>query len=110
MAIVGLIACLRYCHWISALISLIGMSGTFYYFISKYPIGLKLMPFLMMLLAAGLFFSYIKLSKTNKIYHYSNSLLVLKAFSLVLIYISGNYLVVRTLSEASLKTALVLTR
>lgn len=102
MSIAGLIACLRYCHWISALVSCIGLVGTFYYLISKYPIGLKLMPFLMMLLAAGLFFLYTKLSKTNKIYHYSNSLVVLKVFSLVLFYFSGNYLVVRTLSETLL--------
>lgn len=100
MAIVGLTACLRYCHWISALLSLIGTTGTFYYLILPYAIGLKLMPFLMMLLAALFYFAYLKLSEINKTYHYLNSLVVLKVFSLVLFYLSGNYLVVRTLSDA----------
>ena len=99
IAITSLMACLRYCHWISGLISLIGITGTFYTLISPYNIGLKLMPFLMMFLAVGLYFLYLKLSEINKIYHYSNSLVVLKSFSLILFYLSGNYLVVRTLSE-----------
>lgn len=81
IAITSLMACLRYCHWISGLISLIGITGTFYTLISPYNIGLKLMPFLMMFLAVGLYFLYLKLSEINKIYHYSNSLVVLKSFS-----------------------------
>ena len=99
IAIVGLIACLRYCHWISALISLVGATGTFYYLISHFSFGLKLMPFLMMIFAVGLYFLYAKLSDKNRIYYYTNSLVVLKVFSLALFYLSGNYLVVRSLSE-----------
>ena len=99
VAIVGLIGCLRYCHWISALISIVATTATFYSLISSYTIGLKLMPFLMMIFAAGLYFLYAKLSDRNRIYYYTNSLVVLKVFSLMLFYLSGNYLVVRSLSE-----------
>ncbi len=103
IAIVGLITCLRYCHWISALISLVGITGIFYLLISPYSIGLKVMPFLMMLLAVVFYFLYVKLSEANKTYHYLNSLIVLKVFSLVLFYMSGNYLIVRNLSETLMR-------
>lgn len=102
MAIVSLIACLRYCNWITALFSIVCFTSAFYLLVSCFTLGIQLIPFVMMILSVGYYFLFLKLSKINKTYHYVNSLSLLKVFSLVLFYSAGNYLLIRKLSETIL--------
>ena len=100
--LVGLIACLRYCHWLSGLISLVGLLSAFYFFVSGFSFGTKLLPFLMLIFGLILFYIHSFLSKINTHYFYLNSLLILKIVSLVVFYLSCNYFIVRELSEVLL--------
>ena len=99
LAITGLVACLRYCHWISGLISIIGTIGAFFYFMMQIPFAIQILSFIMMAFAFGLYFLSLKLNNINTNYHYLDSILTLKVVSLILFYVAGNYLVVRVLSE-----------
>ena len=105
-AIVSAVFCLRYCNWVSCLLSACAAVCSFYFFCNSFVFGLKLMPFLMLLFGIGLFFLQHFLQVKNKQYFYLNSLLVVKVMSLALIYFSCNYLVVRQLSESLLGTVI----
>lgn len=100
--LLGLLACLRYCHWFSGLISLFGLISTFYFFVSGFSFVTKLLPFLMLFFGLGLYFVYAFLIKKNTNYFYLNSLLTLKIVDLIVIYMSCNYFIVRELSEVLL--------
>ena len=105
-AIVSALFCLRYCNWVSCLLSICAAVCSFYYFCNSFVFGLKLMPFLMLFFGMGLFFFQHYLQAKNKQYFYLNSLLVVKVMSLALIYFSCNYLVVLQLSETLLGTVI----
>lgn len=99
MAVVGFGCCLRYLNTLSALISCIGVVGFFSDLIIEFEMVDKaLLPFSMLFLAVIIYFLYAKLVKTAAAY-YSNSLLVIQSFALILGYASMNYMVVRELSE-----------
>ncbi len=100
MALVGLLACYRYFNTTSMLFSLIGISGFIAYFIVDAGIISKaLLPFAMLVCAVAIFFLHVKLEKINDARLYQNSVDLMKYFSLLLGYLSVNYLVVRELSE-----------
>lgn len=99
--VVGILACIRYVHTLSALISCIGLVGLLFNLITEQHLMATLfLPFVGFLLAIGLYFVYRKLHSNPKCYLYDNALLITKAFSLVLGYFSLNYMVVRELSQS----------
>lgn len=100
MAIFGGISCVRYVNTISSLFCVIGIAGFFAsLIIDKEIIGTAFLPFVMLFVAIGLFLGYRKLSTNPNARLYENSLGVVKACSIILAYLSVNYLVVRELSE-----------
>lgn len=99
MTIIGFICCLRYVNSISALMSCIGITGfVCALIIENKIIPMLYLPFVLFLLAIGLYFFYIKAKNTQTVIYYKNSLQIIQIFSLLLGYFSLNYLVVRELS------------
>jgi hypothetical protein len=64
--------------------------------------GKTILPFVMMLFSAGIYFFSKTILKNLKMPFYHKGVLLANNFSLVLFYLSGNYLVVRELSVALL--------
>ena len=103
-AFIGLVACIRYVHTLSLLISLIGITGSICYAILKLKIvASSFLPFILLLLVISFYCIFTKITKTHKSTYYTNSILILQGFSLLLGYFSMNYLVVRELSESLLE-------
>lgn len=103
LAFIGFVACVRYVHTLSILVSLIGITGAICYAVIELKVvSSAFLPFILLLLALILYFVYLKVSKSGKFYYYANSMVLLQGFSLLLGYFSMNYLVVRELSEALL--------
>lgn len=103
LVFIGLAACIRYVHTISALLSLVGLTGAICYAVLELKvISSAFLPFILLLLAVLLYSVYLKFSKSEKLIYYKNPIVVLQGFSLILGYLSMNYLVVRELSESLL--------
>lgn len=103
LAVIGLAACIRYVHTLSILVCLIGITGTICYPILELKlINAAFLPFILLALALILYFVYLKVSQSVEFKYYRNPILLLQGFSLILGYLSMNYLVVRELSEALL--------
>ena len=103
-AFIGLVACIRYVHTLSLLLSLIGITGSICYAILKLKIVASwFLPFILLLLAISFYCIFTKITKTYKFNYYTKSILLLQGFSLLLGYFSMNYLVVRELSESLLE-------
>jgi hypothetical protein len=101
VTIVSFLMYLRYLHLVSALIFCLGLAGTLGYVMVEYIVGGKaILPFVMMLLAIGLFYGCRRLLSSLTVSFYHKGILLIKSFSLILFYLSGNYLVVRELSYA----------
>ncbi len=103
LAVIALAGCVRYVHTVSALVSLVGLTGAICYAVLELKlIASAFLPFILLLLAVILYSFYLKLGKDKKLYYYANPISVLQGFSLLLGYFSMNYLVVRELSESLL--------
>ncbi len=103
LAFIGFIACVRYVHTLSILLSLIGLTGAICYAVLELKVvDSAFLPFILFFLAIILYSIYTKLSKDHKLYYYANAISLLQGFSLLLGYFSVNYLVVRELSESLL--------
>lgn len=90
----------RYVHVPSTFFSLISLIGyTGYLVVEENIITSAYLPILMFLVAIGLYFFQIQMSKSSSNFIYKNVFLTIKIFSLVLAYASLNYFVVRELSE-----------
>ena len=99
MTIIGIICCLRYVNSISALMSCTGITGFVCTLIVENKIiPMLYLPFILFLLAIGIYFFYLKGRNKQSAIYYTNSLKMVQIFSLVLGYFSLNYLVVRELS------------
>lgn len=97
--IVSLLMYLRYLHLASALIFCLGLAGTLGYAMVEYIVGGKaILPFVMMFFAIGLFYGTKRLLSSTTMSFYHSGILLVKTFSLILFYFSGNYLAVRELS------------
>lgn len=59
----------------------------------------QIIPFVFIFVFAGIYFFIQRIEKNNDLFFWQNILLVSKAFCLVIIYVSGNYLVIQKLSE-----------
>jgi hypothetical protein len=62
--------------------------------------GQSILPFFMMLYGAGIYFLCKKIINDLTDSYYYNGMLLIKSISLILFYLSGNYLVVRQLSAS----------
>ncbi len=100
---ISLLACIRYVHTVSILLSLIGVTGAICYTVLELKlISSSFLPFILFILATILYAVFLKFSKNKKAYYYTNPILILQGFSLLLAYFSLNYLAVRELSESLL--------
>lgn len=93
----------RYVHVPSTFFGLFGLIGLVGYLVTEEKIlPSYLLPVLMFLLAIGLYFFQLQLSKRIHNFIYANVFLTIKIFSLVLGYAALNYYVVRELSAVLL--------
>ena len=100
LALTGIICCIRYVNTISALLALIGIAGVFATLILDLGIIQKFyLSFVMFFLALGTYIGYAKMSENPQAYYFKYALRMMQVFSLILGYLSVNYLVVRELSS-----------
>ena len=100
MAIFGCMGCMRYVNVFLAVISVIGISGFFASIIIQYEIiPTAFLPFVMFLIAVGLFFASRKMSEDKSLFLYADAILAVRIFAYILGYLSLNYLVVREMSQ-----------
>ncbi|MGG7036249.1 MAG: hypothetical protein ACI7YS_13790 [Flavobacterium sp.] len=100
LILAGSFACIRYVHSISALITCIGFVALSVDLVIEHKLCNKAyLPFIGLFLGLIFYFVNQLLTKNEKFYFYKNSFFLVKIFSLLLIYFSMNYLVVRELSE-----------
>jgi hypothetical protein len=101
VAIISLIMFLRYIHLLSALVFYLALTLSLAYSIYEYlEAGQAILPFFMMFYGAGTYFSCKKITKGLTEPYYYNGILLIKSISLILFYLSGNYLIVRELSAS----------
>ena len=94
---------IRYVHVPSIFFSLIGLIGLMGYIVTEEKIIPSFyLPVLMFIVAIGLYFLQRQLSQNIKYFIYTNVLLTIKIFSLILGYAALNYFVVRELSAVLL--------
>ncbi|MFT3794466.1 hypothetical protein [Flavobacterium sp.] len=99
MILVGFFCCVRYVNTMAALVGLVGIVGFFCCLSFELKIIPELfMPFVGLLLAMAMYAAHHRLAKNPRLYFYKYALRMLRIFSLVLGYVSINYLVVRELS------------
>ncbi|MCC9074185.1 hypothetical protein LNQ49_21580 [Flavobacterium sp. F-65] len=103
VTIISLIMYLRYLHLLSAFVFYVALTVTLGCGIFDYlEAGQAILPFFMMLFSIGTFFFCKKLLENlTESFHY-NGILLIKSASLILLYLSGNYLVVREFSASLL--------
>lgn len=103
--LISLFSYLRYVKLVSVLIFCIASTAAVAYGLFEMgSIGKTILPFALMFYAVIIYFVSNKLTQKVKFPFYHKGLLFLKNFCLVLFYCSGNYLVVRELSEVLLET------
>ena len=101
VAIISLILFLRYIHLLSALVFYLALTLSLGYSIFEYlEAGQSILPFFMMFYGAGTYFLCRKWIKDLREPYYYNGVLLIKSISLVLFYLSGNYMIVRELSAS----------
>lgn len=99
IAIISLLSYLRYIYLPSALLFSVGLTGSLAYLMFELgPIGKSILPFVMMLFSTLLYFYAKRVLKNIRLPYYSKGIELVKSFSLLLFYLSGNYLIVRELS------------
>lgn len=102
--IVGLACSYRYFNTASMFLSLMGISSFIASVITVHKLlHPMVLPFLMLLAAAMMYYGYVRLNALEPIRLYRGSMRMLKGFALVLGYLSVNYLIVRNLSEEMMK-------
>ncbi|HWR94078.1 MAG TPA: hypothetical protein VN192_02635 [Flavobacterium sp.] len=100
MFFAGLFCCIRYVNMLSALFSCIGITGVLCdLIIENHVIDMSFLPFVLFILAIGLYYIFSKLKTNPSALYYKSSLQMVEGFSYLLGYFSVNYLVVRELSE-----------
>lgn len=95
MAIVALLATFRYGDSLVGGATLMLFAATLLSFLDGYELGKTLMPFVMMLFAAGVYGMIQYLKKRKDAFYYEACFDFLDVMSLLLFYLGGNYLIVR---------------
>lgn len=99
VTIVSLVLYLRYIHLSSILIFCLALTATLGFFVFKFiELGDVILPFVLMIYAIGMYCVSKKLLKDLTEPFYYNGFLLMKNFSLIIFYFSGNYMVVREFS------------
>lgn len=94
-----IIAAMRYLDRFVTLLALICISFIYFEMLLKFSEVAKwIIPFAFMALAIGLYAFTNKLLSTNSVSYYETCLKVIKAYALILFYISGNYYIIRETS------------
>jgi hypothetical protein len=105
ITITSLLSYLRYVQVSMALLFCLAATSSLVYTLFEFgSTGKTILPFVMMLFSAGIYFcSKVILKKLKKPFYHKGVLLT-NSFGLILFYLSGNYLVVRELSALLLGT------
>lgn len=99
IATVSSISYLRYIYLSSALLICIGFTGSLAYLMFEFGIiGKSILPFVMMFFSTICYLFSKKVLKNLKLPYYAKGIELVNSFSLILFYLSGNYMVVRELS------------
>jgi hypothetical protein len=105
ITLTSLLSYLRYVHLSMALLFCLAATVTLIYNLFEFgSTGKTILPFVMMLFSAVIYFYSKVILKKLKIAFYQKGVLLANSFGLILFYLSGNYLVVRELSVALLGT------
>ena len=101
MLVLGVFFAIRFINTISALMAFIGLVGIFFNLIVEHDIMPKFyLSFVGLILAILVYFFVVHLSKNQNYYPYFKTLDTVRVASLLLGYLSMNYLVVRELSQS----------
>ena len=101
MLVLGLFFAIRFINSISAVIAFIGLVGIFFNLIVEHDVMPKFyLSFVGLILAILVYFFVVHLAKNQNFYSYFKTLDTVRVASLLLGYLSMNYLVVRELSES----------
>ena len=101
MLVLGVFFAIRFINTISAVIAFIGLVGIFFNSIVEYDFMPKFyLSFVGLILAILVYFFVVHLSKNQNFYPYFKTLDTIRIASLLLCYLSMNYLVVRELSKS----------
>lgn len=101
--ITSLLSYLRYVHLSMALLFCLAATASLVYTMFELgDIGKNILPFILMLFSVAVYFYSKTVVKNLKTAFYHKGILLANSFSLILFYLSGNYLVVRELSVALL--------
>ena len=100
-------AAFRYLDLLSTMAAILALAGIiFFEFYSLGGIFQQIIPFVFIIVFTPLYFITKSLQKKRELRLWSNNLLIIESISLILIYVAGNYLVVRELSVAMLSLTL----
>lgn len=101
VTVVSFLLYLRYLHLSSALIFCLASTTTLgFIFFNYIELGSVILPFVLMLYAIVMYYSSKRFLKNLDESFYYNGILLMKNFSQILFYLSGNYFVVRELSAS----------
>lgn len=101
MLVLGVFFAIRFINTISALLAFIGLVGIFFNLIVEHDVMPKFyLSFVGLILAILVYFFVVHLSKNQNLYSYFKTFDTIRIASLLLGYLSMNYLVVRELSES----------
>lgn len=101
MLVLGVFFAIRFINTISALLAFIGLVGIFFNLIVEHDVMPKFyLSFVGLILAILVYFFVVHFSKNQNFYPYFKTLDTVRVASLLLGYLSMNYLVVRELSES----------
>jgi hypothetical protein len=101
MLVLGVFFAIRFINTISALLAFIGLVGIFFNLIVEHDVMPKFyLSFVGLILAILVYFLVVHLIKNQNFYPYFKTLDTVRVASLLLGYLSMNYLVVRELSES----------
>ena len=105
LSVTLLVSYLRYLHLSILLLFCVAITGSVTFALFELGThGKTLLPFTLMAFALGLYLSSKRIIEQLKEPFYYKGLMLVNSFSLVLFYLSGNYMVVRELSEVLLST------
>lgn len=99
MIIIGLVFAIRYVNTLSFLVFLSGIVFLLSYILIEHTEISAILPFVLLAVAVGFYYTYQRFKGNLKLYFYSDVLEWFFIYTLFLGYISVNYFVVRTLSE-----------
>lgn len=97
---------LRFSDMVMSLVSYLACVGILFFAWQKIgTLGISTMPFVFMLFSGLIYWLFVTNLKSSKTLFYANSMIMLQAISLITLYASGNYYVVKELGDMLNKTS-----